>query len=89
MSGVTTTVNETGSNAFGEYLRARRETLVPEQLGLQRIGRRRVRGLRREEVAMAAAISTDYYMRLEQGRDRPAVRAGARRARAGAAARRR
>jgi transcriptional regulator with XRE-family HTH domain len=70
VSGVTTTVNETGSNAFGEYLRARRETLVPEQLGLQRIGRRRVRGLRREEVAMAAAISTDYYMRLEQGRDR-------------------
>jgi transcriptional regulator with XRE-family HTH domain len=67
---VTATVNETGSNAFGEYLRARRETLVPEQLGLERIGRRRVRGLRREEVAMAAAISTDYYMRLEQGRDR-------------------
>jgi transcriptional regulator with XRE-family HTH domain len=70
VSGVSTTANVTGSNAFGEYLRARRATLAPEQVGLPRIGRRRVRGLRREEVAMTAAISTDYYMRLEQGRDR-------------------
>ena len=70
MNGVSATANVTGSNAFGDYLRARRGTLAPEQLGLPRIGRRRVRGLRREEVAMAAAISTDYYMRLEQGRDR-------------------
>jgi transcriptional regulator with XRE-family HTH domain len=70
VNGVSTTATVTGSNAFGEYLRARRATLAPEQLGLPRIGRRRVRGLRREEVAMTAAISTDYYMRLEQGRDR-------------------
>jgi transcriptional regulator with XRE-family HTH domain len=70
VGGVSTNATVTGSNALGEYLRARRATLAPEQLGLPRIGRRRVRGLRREEVAMAAAISTDYYMRLEQGRDR-------------------
>jgi transcriptional regulator with XRE-family HTH domain len=58
-----------GSNPIGEYLRARRELLRPEDVGLPDSGRRRVPGLRREELATLAGISTDYYMRLEQGRD--------------------
>jgi transcriptional regulator with XRE-family HTH domain len=58
------------SNALGEFLRARREQLRPEDAGLQVAGHRRTPGLRREEVAMLAGISTDYYLRLEQGRDR-------------------
>jgi transcriptional regulator with XRE-family HTH domain len=58
-----------GSNRIGEYLRARRELLSPDEVGLPNSGRRRVPGLRREELAMLAGISTDYYIRLEQGRD--------------------
>jgi transcriptional regulator with XRE-family HTH domain len=59
-----------GSNEFGAYLRARRALVSPEQAGLAVTGRRRVVGLRREEVAMLAGISADYYLRLERGRDR-------------------
>ena len=59
-----------GANTIGEYLRARRELIRPADVGLQQIGRRRVAGLRREEVAMLAGVSADYYVRLEQGRDR-------------------
>jgi transcriptional regulator with XRE-family HTH domain len=59
-----------GENALGEFLRARREVLRPEELGLRQYGRRRVPGLRREEVALLAGVSPDYYMRLEQGRER-------------------
>lgn len=58
------------TNALGEYLRARRELITPDSVGIPRIGIRRVAGLRREEVAMLAGISADYYLRLEQGRDR-------------------
>jgi transcriptional regulator with XRE-family HTH domain len=59
-----------GENPIGEYLRARRELVRPEDVGLRQIGnRRRVHGLRREEVALLAGVSTDYYVRLEQGRD--------------------
>jgi len=58
------------SNLLGEYLRARRELVSPDQAGIPVIGTRRVAGLRREEVAMLAGISADYYLRLEQGRDR-------------------
>jgi transcriptional regulator with XRE-family HTH domain len=58
------------SNTLGEYLRARRERIRPEEVGLRVSGQRRTPGLRREEVAMLAGISTDYYLRLEQGRDR-------------------
>ena len=58
------------SNQLGDYLRARREQVTPEQAGLPALGVRRVPGLRREEVAMLAGISADYYLRLEQGRDR-------------------
>jgi len=51
-------------------LRARRELVQPDSVGLPAGGLRRVAGLRREEVAMLAGISSDYFLRLEQGRDR-------------------
>src|SRR6476620_11117706 len=57
------------ANALGDYLRARREQLCPEDVGLVAGTRRRVPGLRREEVATLAGISSAYYLRLEQGRD--------------------
>ena len=60
----------TENNLLGDYLRARRELVTPERAGIRVAGARRVTGLRREEVAMLAGISTDYYLRLEQGRDR-------------------
>ncbi|WP_352396591.1 helix-turn-helix transcriptional regulator [Kineosporia sp. NBRC 101677] len=53
---------------FGSFLRARREALRPEDVGLTPGPRRRALGLRREEVAQLAAMSVDYYARLEQGR---------------------
>src|SRR5258707_15784096 len=56
---------------LGEFLRARRERITPEDVGLPCFGRRRVPGLRREELAMLAGVSTDYLVRLEQGRDHP------------------
>ncbi|MEU6665872.1 helix-turn-helix transcriptional regulator [Streptomyces sp. NPDC046727] len=59
-----------GSNPLGEFLRARRALVRPEDVGLPSSGLRRVPGLRREEVATLAGISSDYYLRLEQGRDR-------------------
>lgn len=59
------------TNALGEFLRARRELVRPEDAGIMPGGGlRRVPGLRREEVATLAGISADYYLRLEQGRDR-------------------
>jgi transcriptional regulator with XRE-family HTH domain len=54
--------------AMAAFLRRRRETLQPEDIGLAAGARRRARGLRREEVAALAAMSTDYYTRLEQQR---------------------
>ncbi|QKW08233.1 helix-turn-helix domain-containing protein [Streptomyces sp. NA04227] len=54
---------------LGAFLKARRGELSPGTVGLPETGgRRRVSGLRREEVAALASISTDYYTRLEQGR---------------------
>ncbi|WP_060887976.1 helix-turn-helix transcriptional regulator [Streptomyces caniscabiei] len=54
---------------IGEFLRSRRERITPEQAGLPpTLTRRRVPGLRREEVALLAGVSPDYYQRLEQGR---------------------
>ncbi|QHC69738.1 helix-turn-helix transcriptional regulator [Rathayibacter sp. VKM Ac-2801] len=50
------------------FLRSRRERLRPEDLGLPSGPRRRTPGLRREEIAVLAHISTEYYARLEQGR---------------------
>ncbi|TVT23963.1 helix-turn-helix domain-containing protein [Amycolatopsis rhizosphaerae] len=58
------------TNRLGAYLRARRELVTPEQAGIPAGAHRRVPGLRREEVAMLAGISGDYYLRLERGRDR-------------------
>ncbi|MFC9242332.1 helix-turn-helix domain-containing protein [Streptomyces decoyicus] len=54
---------------ISSFLKARRAALDPADLGLPGgVGRRRVRGLRREEVAQLAGISVDYYTRIEQGR---------------------
>jgi transcriptional regulator with XRE-family HTH domain len=58
------------SNLLGDFLRARRELVQPADVGIPVHGLRRVAGLRREEVAMLAGVSADYYLRLEQGRDR-------------------
>jgi transcriptional regulator with XRE-family HTH domain len=53
---------------LGAFLRSRRERLRPQDVGLPSGARRRTPGLRREEVAVLAHISTEYYVRLEQGR---------------------
>lgn len=53
---------------LAEFLRHRRETLRPRDVGLVEGPRRRTQGLRREEVAQLAGMSTDYYARLEQQR---------------------
>ncbi|MGZ0201821.1 helix-turn-helix domain-containing protein [Streptomyces sp. RM1] len=62
-----TSARDTGE--VGAFLKARRAELTPREVGLPETGRqRKVAGLRREEVAQLAAISVDYYTRLEQGR---------------------
>lgn len=55
---------------LGEFLRAQRSRITPADVGLPHVGGRRVNGLRREEVAVLAGVSADYYARLEQGRER-------------------
>ncbi|MGW9557436.1 helix-turn-helix transcriptional regulator [Nocardiopsis sp. NPDC055551] len=55
--------------ALARFLRARRDATTPQSVGLHGNARRRVPGLRREEVAMLADVSVDYYVRLEQGRE--------------------
>src|SRR5262245_45493898 len=59
-----------GGHPLGAFRRARRERVRPEARGLPAGPRRRVPGLRRAEVAALAGVSTDYYVRLEQGRER-------------------
>ena len=55
---------------LGDYLRARRELVHPDDVGLPAgHGLRRVPGLRRSEVALLAGISTEYYVKLEQGQE--------------------
>ena len=56
------------ANALGDFLRARRDQVHPEDVGLVPGGSRRAPGLRREELAMLAGISVEYYLRLERGR---------------------
>ncbi|MEV7442485.1 helix-turn-helix transcriptional regulator [Streptomyces sp. NPDC091204] len=56
-------------NALGDFLRAHRARLRPDDVGLASHGPRRVAGLRREEVAVLAGMNSDYYARLEQGRE--------------------
>ncbi|WP_406085471.1 helix-turn-helix transcriptional regulator [Micromonospora zamorensis] len=58
------------SNELGAFLSARRALVTPQQAGIPNGGVRRVPGLRREEVAILAGVSADYYLRLERGRDR-------------------
>jgi transcriptional regulator with XRE-family HTH domain len=53
---------------LGGFLRTRRARVTPESAGLRAGSRRRVPGLRREELAQLAGISVEYYQRLEQGR---------------------
>ena len=55
-------------SALGEFLQSRRARVGPADVGLQPGADRRVSGLRREEVALLANVSVDYYIRLEQGR---------------------
>ncbi|MFH5877395.1 helix-turn-helix domain-containing protein [Arthrobacter sp. NA-172] len=50
-----------------EFLRTRRDRIMPDQAGIIGGGRRRVPGLRREEVAMLAGVSAEYYARIERG----------------------
>ena len=54
---------------LAEFLRTRRTRLRPQDVGLEPGPRRRVAGLRREELALLAGVSSDYYQRMEQGRD--------------------
>jgi transcriptional regulator with XRE-family HTH domain len=55
------------TNDIAEFLASRRERVTPEQVGLPSWGPRRVKGLRREEVASLAGVSLEYYKRLERG----------------------
>jgi transcriptional regulator with XRE-family HTH domain len=55
---------------LGEFIRAKRDSLRPEDLGLAAHERRRAPGLRRSELAARAGISVEYLTRIEQGRDR-------------------
>ncbi|MFJ4681880.1 helix-turn-helix domain-containing protein [Streptomyces sp. NPDC088789] len=57
------------AGGLGGFLRSRRERLSPTAAGLSVAGRRRVPGLRRDEVALLAGVSPGYYSRLEQGRE--------------------
>jgi transcriptional regulator with XRE-family HTH domain len=60
------------ADEFGRFLRSRRARVEPEMVGLSPGDRRRVEGLRREELAHLANVSVDYLIRLEQGRiERP------------------
>jgi transcriptional regulator with XRE-family HTH domain len=55
------------TNDIAEFLASRRAKITPEQAGLPTYGKRRVPGLRREEVASLAGVSVEYYRRLERG----------------------
>lgn len=57
-------------NDLGDFLRSHRARLLPADVGLVSHGVRRVAGLRREEVAVLVGMNSDYYARLEQGRER-------------------
>ncbi|MGL5865389.1 MAG: helix-turn-helix transcriptional regulator [Dermatophilaceae bacterium] len=57
---------------LGEFLRSRRDRLAPADVGVRAYGRRRVPGLRREELAQLAGVSVAYYTRLEQGQSQNA-----------------
>jgi len=67
---MTDAASTAGPNELGDFLRAQRARVSPADAGLRTTGARRVAGLRREEVAVLAGVSADYYARLEQGRER-------------------
>jgi transcriptional regulator with XRE-family HTH domain len=54
---------------LGRFLRARRAQVTPSEVGLPTYQGRRTPGLRREELATLAGISSDYYIRLERGKE--------------------
>ncbi|MET8488869.1 helix-turn-helix domain-containing protein [Streptomyces tendae] len=62
--------DHTDGNPIGSFLRSRRERIDPASAGVVDSTRRRVKGLRREELALLAGVSPSYYSRIEQGRDR-------------------
>jgi transcriptional regulator with XRE-family HTH domain len=63
-------LNTAGGTELGRFLRARREEVTPEDVGLRAgPGLRRTPGLRREELATLAGVSVDYYTRLERGKE--------------------
>ncbi|MET9497187.1 helix-turn-helix transcriptional regulator [Streptomyces sp. NPDC006552] len=65
---MTDSAKHTRADEVREFLRTRRARMTPQQAGLPLVGgRRRVTGLRREEVALLAGVSVDYYIRLERG----------------------
>ncbi len=71
---VTTMHREPHLRELGEFLKVHRDQLTPDAVGLASTGdRRRVTGLRREEVAQLINISSDYYTRIEQGRLAPSA----------------
>ncbi|MDO5084547.1 MAG: helix-turn-helix transcriptional regulator [Arachnia propionica] len=57
---------------LGEFLRSRRDRITPDDVGVRSYGRRRVPGLRREELAQLAGVSVTYLTRLEQGQSQNA-----------------
>ncbi|MGF6883645.1 transcriptional regulator with XRE-family HTH domain [Nocardia sp. GAS34] len=63
------TVQQARRRELGAFLRARRERTSPDEVGLPGSARRRTPGLRREELAVIAGVSTTWYAYLEQGRD--------------------
>lgn len=66
-TGVETPVTE-----LGDFLRSRRDRITPDEAGVNSYGRRRVPGLRREELALLAGVSVTYLTRLEQGQSQNA-----------------
>ncbi|WP_216896667.1 helix-turn-helix transcriptional regulator [Nocardia alni] len=62
-------MSDDSRQALAEFLRTRRTRVRPQDVGLEPGPRRRVAGLRREELALLAGVSSDYYQRMEQGRD--------------------
>lgn len=66
------TVSDRPVTELGEFLRSRRDRLTPAEAGVPSVGRRRVPGLRREELAQLAGVSMTYLTRLEQGQSQNA-----------------
>ncbi|BCL32468.1 helix-turn-helix transcriptional regulator [Streptomyces aurantiacus] len=69
MTDASAALSDDPRRELAEFLRTRRTRLRPQDVGLEPGPRRRVAGLRREELALLAGVSSDYYQRMEQGRD--------------------